>query len=80
MVERAGFMRTAAFSTERVHPYKERRFPSHAHFAPTIQRMPKYSVEAIPFRWVRRDSYELYSQPWGIEVDDGRLRSGRTGS
>ena len=69
VVERAGFMRAAAFSTERVHPYKERRFPSHAHFAPTIQRMPKYSIEAIPFRWVRRDSYELYSQPWGIEVD-----------
>jgi hypothetical protein len=31
--------------------------------------MPKYSVEAIPFRWMRRDSYERYSQPWGIELD-----------
>ena len=80
VLERAGFMRTGvSYPTRRVHPYKERQFPSHAHFAPTIQRMPKYSVEAIPFRWVRRDSYELYSQPWGIEVDEALERAGRSG-
>jgi hypothetical protein len=67
--ERGGFMRGETFRYARTHPYKQRKSSSHAHFGPTIQRMPKYSVEAIPFRWMRRDSYERYSRPWGIELD-----------
>lgn len=69
VTERGGFMRGHTFRYERIHPYKERKSRSHTHFGPTIQRMPKYSVEAIPFRWMRRDSYERYSRPWGIEID-----------
>jgi hypothetical protein len=72
VLERGGFMRGEAFEYERIHPYKQRKSRSHAHFGPTIQRMPKYSVEAIPFRWMRRDSYERYSRPWGIELDQSR--------
>ena len=69
LTERGGFMRGQTFRYERIHPYKQGKSSSHAHFGPTIQRMPTYSVEAIPFRWMRRDSYERYSRPWGIELD-----------
>lgn len=69
VTERAGFMRSQTFNYERTHPYTRQKSHSHAHFDRTIQRMPKYSIEAIPFRWMRRDSYDRYARPWGIEVD-----------
>jgi hypothetical protein len=68
-LERGGFMRSAAFHLEREHPYAWRKGGSHGHFAPTIQHMPKFSLEATPFRWIRRDSYDDYARPWGISVD-----------
>lgn len=69
VTERGGFMRGQPFLYERTHPYTRQKSRSHAHFDRTTQRMPKYSVEAIPFRWMRRDSYDRYARPWGIEVD-----------
>jgi hypothetical protein len=69
VLERGGFMRSAAFRLERKHPYAWSKDGSHGHFAPTIQHMPKFSLEATPFRWIRRDSFEEYARPWGICVD-----------
>ena len=69
--ERAGFMRAKAFTQEREHNYAWNRKGAHAHFAPTIQRMPPYSLEVTPFRWVMLHEYERYATPWGIRVDMG---------
>lgn len=51
--------------------YAWNRRGAHAHFAPTIQRMPPYSLEVTPFRWVMLHEYERYATPWGIRVDMG---------
>lgn len=66
--ERGGFMRTKAFSVERTHAYA-RRTASHAHFAPTHHRMPAYSIEATPYRWVMREEVPGYAALWGIGYD-----------
>ena len=69
--ERAGFMRTRAFTHTRTHNYAWKKSGPHGHFAPTIQRMPPYSLEVTPFRWVMRAELERYVTPWGIAHDAG---------
>lgn len=68
--ERAGFMRTQAVSIVRKHAYatanNER---SHGHFAPTVHRMPAYSIEAVPYRWTLRESAATVARQWGIGYD-----------
>jgi hypothetical protein len=68
--ERAGFMRSRAFTQERTHNYAWNPKGAHAHFAPTVQRMPPYSFEVTPFRWVMIHEHDRYSNPWGIRVDE----------
>lgn len=67
--ERAGFMRPTRFTHERTHPYARNKRGAHSHFAPTEQRMPPYSLEVTPFRWVMLGEHERQSVPWGIGVD-----------
>lgn len=68
--ERAGFMRSRAFTQERTHNYAWKKSGPHGHFAPTLQRMPPYSLEVTPFRWVMRAELERYAGPWGIAHDE----------
>lgn len=67
--ERGGFMRPTAFQVERDHAYAGGWTKSHAHFAPTIHRMPAYSFEATPYRWVMREEAQRYAAEWGIGYD-----------
>lgn len=69
--ERAGFMRSRMFKQERVHNYAWNKRGAHARFAPTEQRMPAYSLEVTPFRWVMLQEHERYSIPWNIGFDQG---------
>lgn len=69
VLERAGFMRPKAHTIIREHPYAGGWTDSHTHFAKTPFRMPAYSIEAIPFRWVMRDQVGAISEEWGIEYD-----------
>ena len=68
--ERGGFMRPTAFQIEREHAYGGGWTKSHAHFAPTIHRMPAYSFEATPYRWVMREEVTKYAAEWGIAYDE----------
>lgn len=68
VVERGGFMRKRAFKHIREHAYAKSA-KSHAHFAPTWQQMPPFSVEAIPFRWTRRGDALAIAANWGIGYD-----------
>lgn len=69
VLERVGFMRSKRMTVQRNHAYA--RNEAYAHFAETTQRMAPYSLEVIPFRWMRIDGYERASKPWGITVDLG---------
>jgi hypothetical protein len=71
VAERAGFMRTRAFTHERIHRYAWNKKGAHTHFAPTPQRMAPYSLEVTPFRWVMVDEYRRYTEQWGIKLDEG---------
>jgi hypothetical protein len=68
--ERAGFMRPNAFSIVREHPYSGGWTESHAHFDKTVHRMPAYSLEATPFRWVMRGEISDRLRLWGINYDE----------
>ena len=64
-------MRPKPFSLSRDHAYARFNSPSHGHFDTTTQRMPAYSLEATPFRWVMRGADGDPACPtWGIEIDD----------
>jgi len=69
VLERVGFMRSRQLIYERRHAYA--RNDAYSHFAETTQRMAPYSLEVIPFRWMRKDGYERASKPWGITVQLG---------
>lgn len=69
--ERAGFMRPGMFKQTREHNYAWNKHGAHAHYAPTEQRMPAYSLEVTPFRWVMLQEHERYSVPWNISFDQG---------
>ena len=69
VLERVGFMRPKFMTVQRKHAYGGN--DAYAHFAETTQRMAPYSLEVIPFRWMRLDGYERASKPWGITVDLG---------
>jgi AAA domain len=71
VVERAGFMRPTAFTHERIHRYAWNKDGAHAHFAATLQRMPSYSLEVTPYRWVMVDENHRYIEQWGIRLDEG---------
>jgi hypothetical protein len=48
------------------HPYKG-QFKSHDHFGPTKLRMPRYSANCIPFRWMlRKEAADIADQ---LELD-----------
>lgn len=69
IAERGGFMRTSPFDYYREHEYAKGWKPpaSHQHFAPTVTRMPAYSLEAVPYRWMTRDECQRHADTWGIE-------------
>jgi hypothetical protein len=69
VLERVGFMRTRPLRVERHHAYA--RNDAYSHFTTTEQRMAPYSLEVIPFRWMRLDGYERAAKPWNIQVDLG---------
>jgi hypothetical protein len=67
--ESGGFMRSEEFTIERDHAYSGGWTPSHAHFARTMQRMPRYSVEATPYRWMMRERAQAIAANWGVRYD-----------
>lgn len=71
VAERGGFMRSIAFGHARQHAYARRWNPppSHRHFAETVLRMPAYSLEAVPYRWMMRGESRKLADGWGIELD-----------
>ena len=62
-------MRPIAYTIEREHAYSGGWTKSHAHFATTAHRMPAYSIEATPYRWVMRDEVRNVANTWGIGYD-----------
>jgi hypothetical protein len=54
MNERGFFMAPFEICRTKNHPYTETSTETHGHFRPTLFRQPRYSADAIPFRWMQR--------------------------
>lgn len=55
--ERATFMSAHGYVLEKVHPYSANRALS-SHLKPTNVTVPPHSFEAVPFRWLSRETVE----------------------
>lgn len=55
--ERATFMSPTGYRVQKTHPYGANR-KLKDHLEPTFVEMPPYGVEAVPFRWLSRETFE----------------------
>src|SRR3954447_13059326 len=55
--ERGTFMSSHGYVMEKEHPYRFNK-PLQGHLLPTLIDVPAYSFEAVPFRWLSRESVE----------------------
>lgn len=65
--ERGTFMSAHGYQVTKTHPYA-RYDALKGHLEPTILAMPGYSFEAVPYRWMARESFE--SDLWGAWQTD----------
>lgn len=59
--ERGTFMSAHGYSLEKEHPYRFNKSLS-GHLLPTVVSVPPYSFEAVPFRWLSRETVD--SELW----------------
>ena len=59
--ERGTFMSSNGYQITKTHPYSYNQALK-GHLEPTVLSMPAYSFEAIPYRWLGRETFE--SELW----------------
>ena len=76
--ERGTFMSPNGYLVKKTHPYATYDALK-GHIQPTVLSMPPYSFEAVPFRWLARDTFESKLWPsWRGEYDpDSERRAQR---
>jgi energy-coupling factor transporter ATP-binding protein EcfA2 len=75
--ERGTFMSSNGYQVTKTHPYATYEALK-GHLEPTVLAMPGYSFEAVPFRWMARETFESDIWPtWRIDYDpDAEQRIG----
>jgi hypothetical protein len=67
--ERGTFMSSAGYQITKTHPYAPYEGLK-GHIEPTVLSMPGYSLEAVPFRWMARSTFESELWPaWRTDYD-----------
>ena len=67
--ERGTFMSPNGYQVTKVHPYATYEALK-GHLEPTVLSMPPYSFEAVPFRWMARETFEKDLWPsWRGDYD-----------
>ena len=67
--ERGTFMSSNGYQVTKTHPYATYEALK-GHIQPTILTMPPYAFEAVPFRWMGRDTFESKLWPsWRADYD-----------
>lgn len=71
--ERATFMSSHGYELEKNHPYQFNKALS-GHLEPTMVSVPPYSFEALPFRWLSRETVDQdlwkYTEDYRPELED----------
>ena len=58
LLERSAFMSPNALVRQHSHPYRRDDQGPHGHFRPTPVQYPAYSMPAVPFRWMMKNSFD----------------------
>ena len=67
--ERGTFMSSNGYQVTKTHPYATYEVLK-GHLEPTVLSMPAYSFEAVPFRWLARETFESELWPtWRADYD-----------
>lgn len=67
--ERGAALNLKAYSIRCRHPFAESSSNTHGHFAEIQSRLPPYSVQAIPFRWTRREDAQAIGNGMALPLD-----------
>lgn len=69
--ERATFMSSTGYRVTKTHPYSMNKVLK-GHLQPTDVVMPGFAFEAVPFRWLSRETFtsEIWSE-WNADYDPG---------
>lgn len=70
--ERGAALNPKAYSIRSCHPFAESSAATHGHFAENQFRLPPFSVQAIPFRWTRKDDAQAIADAFALPFDVGR--------
>jgi hypothetical protein len=70
--ERATFMAPFQMLQTKKHALASKSPQHYGHFRPTLQRYPPYSAGIVPFRWMMRESSEVYADLYCLDLDVNR--------
>lgn len=72
LTERGAALNAQEFSLRSRHPFAESSAETHGHFAENSFRLPPYSVQAIPFRWTRKEDAQAIADELALPFDIAR--------
>jgi hypothetical protein len=72
LTERGAALNGKAYSLRSRHPFADSSAQTHGHFAENNFRLPPYSVQAIPFRWTRKDEAQVIGDDLALPFDVAR--------
>lgn len=72
LAERGAALNAKVYSLRSRHPFAELSAETHGHFAENHFRLPPYSVQAIPFRWTRKDDAQAIADSLALPFDIAR--------
>ncbi|MBU0553184.1 AAA family ATPase [Myxococcota bacterium] len=70
--ERGAALNPKAYTIRSRHPFAKSSEQTHGHFAENAFRLPPYSVQAIPFRWTRKDDAQAIADTLALPFDVDR--------
>ena len=69
LTERGAALNAKAYSLRSRHPFANSSAETHGHFAVNNFRLPPYSVQAIPFRWTRKEDAQAISEELALPFE-----------
>ena len=70
--ERGAALNAEPYTITSRHPYAESSSSTHGHFAHNRFQLPPYSVQAVPFRWTRKDDAQQIADSLALPFDVDR--------
>ena len=72
LTERGAALNLKAYCIPSRHPFAKSSAATHGHFAENLFRLPPYSVQAIPFRWTRKEDAGVIANALALPFDLAR--------